>query len=387
MLAVIVQDRPDLHYAHGEDGRGIAAAGFQPRVFQSSGLVEPFDIDHIEHILYGRDHGVPFALAEANLNVEKGFRVFGGVLARFELPWSCPGITIVTRDRGLIGNLVASAGSGVERIALEDPIFERVFEAYGSDQVLGRVILTTTMLERLKELDYLAQARGFVCAFTEGQLLVALRGLRWRCPFWRIAQPTGAWLYGYRTWLLALIELPARIAKTLRLDPEAARAAPAASTITAPVNYAARAAATGEAVTVDLVRLVGELAMPALMIASGSLFGGLALVFGQMWWQTGFSPALGRWPLGMIVAGIIYGIYAIGLGLAQIGVSSVAGRRRCGRSRATAKAVLPLHRLPGPTASDRNLRCVAALHLARAARHRRSAWARSSPSSFWCSSS
>ena len=309
LLAAIVQDRPDVRYAHGEDGPGVAAAGFQPRAFQSSGLVEPFDTSTIEHVLFGRDHGVPFTLAEANLNVEKGFRVFGGVLACFELPWSRPGITIVTRDRGLIGNLVASAGSGVERIALEDPIFERVFEAYGTDQVLGRVILTTTMLERLKELDDLAQAQGFVCAFTQGQLLVALRGLRWRCPFWRIAQPTAGWLDGYRAWLLGLIELPARIATTLRLDPVAASAAPAAPAATPPVDHAAWAAAKGAAVTVDLVRLVGELAMPALYIASGSLFGGVALVFARMWWETGYSWGLGWWPLGMVAAGIVYGIW------------------------------------------------------------------------------
>ena len=40
-----------------------------------------------------------------------------------------------------------------------------MFEVYGDDQVGGRVILTTTMLERLKALDELAHARGFACAF------------------------------------------------------------------------------------------------------------------------------------------------------------------------------------------------------------------------------
>src|SRR5207302_8010636 len=91
----------------------------------------------------------------------KGYRMFGGVLASFRLSRPRDGLTVVTRDHGILGNLLARAGSGIDRLTLEDPDFEGVFEAYGTDQVAGRVLLTTTMLERLKALDHHAHAHGF----------------------------------------------------------------------------------------------------------------------------------------------------------------------------------------------------------------------------------
>jgi hypothetical protein len=171
----------------------------------------------VDHILTGDAQGVPFALAEIALHDAKGYRMFGGVLASFRLARARPGLTIVARDRGLLGNLVASAGSRIERLPLEDPDFEGVFEVYGDDQVMGRVILTTTMLERLKALDELAHARGFACAFVGQHLLIAFNGMTWRCPAWRIAQPVGSWLAGYSKWLAGLVDLPREIVKTLNL--------------------------------------------------------------------------------------------------------------------------------------------------------------------------
>ena len=124
--------------------------------------------------------------------------MFGGVLASFRLSRPRAGLTIVARDRGLLGNLLARAGSGIERLPLEDPTFEGVFEVYGTDQVGGRVILTTTMLERLKALDQLAHAHGFACAFLEEHLLIAFSGMSWRCPAWRILQPVDTLAAGLR---------------------------------------------------------------------------------------------------------------------------------------------------------------------------------------------
>jgi hypothetical protein len=95
--------------------------------------------------------------------------------------------------------------AGKASCALEDPDFEGVFEVYGDDQVVGRVILTTTMLERLKALDELAHARGFACAFVGQHLLIAFNGMTWRCPAWRIAQPVESWLAGYSKWLAGLM--------------------------------------------------------------------------------------------------------------------------------------------------------------------------------------
>ena len=53
--------------------------------------------------------------------------MFAGVVGGFELHRACPGLTLVTRERGIVGNLIASFGSGIERVGLEDPVFERRF--------------------------------------------------------------------------------------------------------------------------------------------------------------------------------------------------------------------------------------------------------------------
>ena len=171
----------------------------------------------MNHILTGDAQGVPFAIAEITLLDAKGYRMFGGVLASFRLAHPRPGLTIVTRDRGLLGNLLAHAGSAIERLPLEDPSFEGVFEVYGTDQVGGRVVLTTTMLERLKTLDEVAHAHGFACAFLEDHLLIAFRGMSWRCPSWRILKPVDRWLQEYVARLAGLVDLPVEIVHTLNL--------------------------------------------------------------------------------------------------------------------------------------------------------------------------
>ena len=221
MLAATVANRTDIRHIDAEkDASGRAALSsdaFDLGAFQSSGLVERFQSAAVHHILAGEAQGVAFAIAELALLDAKGLRMFGGVLASFRLASPRPGLTIVTRDRGLLGNLLAHAGSGIERLPLEDPDFEGVFEVYGDDQVGGRVILTTTMLERLKALDELAHARGFACAFRGEHLLIAFSGMSWRCPIWRILKPVDTWLPSYAEWITGLVDLPRDIVKTLDL--------------------------------------------------------------------------------------------------------------------------------------------------------------------------
>jgi hypothetical protein len=270
----------------------------------------------VDHILTGDAQGVPFALAEIALHDAKGYRMFGGVLASFRLARARPGLTIVARDRGLLGNLVASAGSRIERLPLEDPDFEGVFEVYGDDQVMGRVILTTTMLERLKALDELAHARGFACAFVGQHLLIAFNGMTWRCPAWRIAQPVESWLAGYSKWLAGLVDLPREIVKTLNLVVPAEGDVPPTALRTpssVPLDSGG-----GQVFSSSLWRFVGEGGMSLVFVASGSIFGGVAL-FGAWYGLTeGYSRSLFWYWWGMITAGVVYGAYAIAVGVGQL---------------------------------------------------------------------
>ncbi len=76
------------------------------------------------------------------------------------------GKTIVKRDTGIIGNWFtkkfrrkldsyASRSKLLKSVKLEDPIFEKKFEVYSSDQVEARYLLTTSFMERILELSNL----------------------------------------------------------------------------------------------------------------------------------------------------------------------------------------------------------------------------------------
>jgi hypothetical protein len=322
MLTAVVAARPDIRHIDGENETAARSAAmssdaFNIGAFQASGLVEAFETAGVSHILTGCAQGVPFGIAEVALLDAKGYRMFGGVLASFRLARQRPGLTIVARDRGVLGNLLARAGSGIEQLPLEDPTFEGVFEVYGDDQVGGRVILTTTMLERLKVLDELAHAHGFACAFLGEHLLIAFNGMQWRCPAWRIVQPIDSWLQDYAVWLTGLVELPAGIVQTLNLTvPSPTGNVPITPRIGSGV---AIDNASGQVFSSTLWRLVGEGGMALTYVASGAIFGGVALLGAWYGVTTGYSSGLFWHFWGMIAAGVAYGIYAIALGVREIG--------------------------------------------------------------------
>lgn len=325
MMASAVANRTDIRHIDGEqDQRGAAAAlsspAFAVGAFRDSGLIEAFEAATVQHVLLGDADGVPFAIAEVALLDAKRYQMFGGVLASFRLARPRPGLTVVTRDGGLLGNLLARAGSPVERLTLEDPDFEDVFEVYGDDQVGGRVILTTTMLQRLKDLDELGHARGFACAFRGEHLLIAFSGMDWRCPAWRILRPLDAWVRDYAAWLTGLVDLPREIVTTLNLvSPSEAGAASAVTTLKPePTAAVVIDGGTAEVFSSGLWRLVGEGGMAATYLMSGAAFGGVAALGAKYGLTEGFSSQF-FWPLWtMIVPGLAYGVYAVSIGVAQL---------------------------------------------------------------------
>jgi len=328
MIAAAVVGRPEIHHIDAEreqaaSAQALASDAFTLGAFRDSGLVESFESASVSHILAGDAQGVPFAIAELRLLNAKGYSIFGGVLASFRLASPRPGLTIVARDRGLLGNLLARAGSGIERLPLEDPTFEGVFEVYGTDQVGGRVILTTTMLERLKALDELTRAHGFACAFHEQHLLITFRGMSWQCPSKRILEPVGTWLDAYVQNLAGIVDLPVDIVHTLNL----AAPSPVGGTPFAPVVAPAIAAvhpsipidnSSGQVFTSTLWRIIGEGGMPLVNMASGALFGGIAL-FG-MWYgiKQGYSENLFWYFWGLIATGLVYGAVTVSGSLREL---------------------------------------------------------------------
>jgi hypothetical protein len=319
MISAAVADRPDIRHIDGDNQaasrQALASDACSLAAFRDSGLVESFESAGVHHILTGDAQGVPFAIAEIVLLDAKGYSMFGGVLASFRLSHPRRGLTIVARDRGLLGNLLAHAGSAVERLPLEDPSFEGVFEVYGTDQVGGRVVLTTTMLERLKALDGVTQAHGFACAFLEDHLLIAFRGMSWRCPSWRIVKPVDTWLQGYVARLAGLVDLPVEIVHTLNLEAPSSDWPPFVPTDRPAVPIGT---AYGQVFSSALFRLVGEGGMPLAHLASGLLFGGVALFGAWYGIKEGYSHNLFWYFWGLIAAGLAYGVFAIAGGAREV---------------------------------------------------------------------
>lgn len=320
IIAAVVAGRPDVKHIDGgrqlsEGRQALASDGFRLADFRDSGLVESFDSAGVHHILTGNAQGVPFAIAEIALLNTDGYRIFDGALASFKLAHPRQGLTIVARDRGLLRNALAHAGSVLEPLPLEDPVFESVFEVYGDDQVGGRVTLTTTMLERLKTLDDTVHAHGFACAFLEDHLLIAFPGMSWRCPSRRILAPVNTWLQNYAATLAGLVDLPLAIVRTLNLETPSSDSPSFVPTARPGVMIDS---ASGQVFSSPIWRIVGEGGKPLINVASGTIFGGVAILGAWYGIEQGYSRNLFWYFWGLIAAGLAYGAFAITSGLGEI---------------------------------------------------------------------
>jgi hypothetical protein len=73
-------------------------------------------------------------------------------------------------------NWLAKLGVKEPRVRLEDPVFEKAFEVYGSDQIEARFLLTPDFMERLLGLERTFQGKQLRCAFSGGEMLLAVAG-------------------------------------------------------------------------------------------------------------------------------------------------------------------------------------------------------------------
>jgi hypothetical protein len=171
----------------------VSAPRFE--AFREHGLIPNSDRRSFEDHFAGEAHGAEFELYEAELKQRRRSKnrtyyvtVFRGVLIRIAFPRTVEGVTLITRDKGIFNALESfgkktfgSAGRKLERIGLVDPKFEKLFEVYGTDQVMARYLLTPTFMERLLDLERLLSGKNSRAVFDEalapedgrGELLIA----------------------------------------------------------------------------------------------------------------------------------------------------------------------------------------------------------------------
>ncbi|MDX2007265.1 MAG: DUF3137 domain-containing protein [Meiothermus sp.] len=105
--------------------------------------------------------------------------IFRGLFFVLDFPKRFNGTTLVLPDGtgwlGGLGDAMQGWDSRGELVKLEDPEFERLFVVQGTDQVEARYLLSTSMMERIKEL----RKRGpLYMAFTGGNLYVGISSSR-----------------------------------------------------------------------------------------------------------------------------------------------------------------------------------------------------------------
>ncbi len=146
-------------------------------------LIPSYHEKKLEDQIEGDVKGVDFGLFEAKLVIKtrdhKGrtrrTTVFRGLLCEFDFHKNFTGTTIITRDHTKFGNFFAKFGKIGERIRLEDPEFEKLFEVYGTDQVESRYLLTPGFMERIRHLSQMVGRGNLQLAFDKGRLLLAIK--------------------------------------------------------------------------------------------------------------------------------------------------------------------------------------------------------------------
>jgi len=246
----------------------------------ASGLFPSPDGYEAEDLVEGEVNGIPFASSDialyrkvrvksGNVSTYRYQKFFGGTLYRFHLPFSVEGevrfgprgrgMGVVDRGLLLIGSIVI-AGSflvvtlatfseelsvrdalpfyaflalfaflffattlggkkGLQRVVLESPEFERLYDAYG-DQIEARKLLTPRLQEALVRLR--AYLGGPVWGAVRGRdLWLAVEGRdRFPVPVLRpVGETLEAWKARYREELLEA----SRVVEVLKLEEEARR--------------------------------------------------------------------------------------------------------------------------------------------------------------------
>jgi hypothetical protein len=161
------------------------AQGFPLQSFGAMGILPSYDRAKLEDRISGEHAGAAFDLAEADLE-EKRTRstkngsettyvtVFDGLLIRCAFLKPVKGRIVIRRDAGWLFNKLSDLFSSDERVRLEDPRFEEVFEVFAKDQVEARYLLTPLFMERLMALNE-RFGGGLALAFAGQEVWIALR--------------------------------------------------------------------------------------------------------------------------------------------------------------------------------------------------------------------
>ena len=127
-----------------------------------------------EDQMSGQAHGADFTSVETHLerkSDDKRKTVFRGQVMTLTFPRKFLGTTVVLRDKGMFQRKKKGA---MKRVGLVDPVFEKIFEAYSTDQVESRYLLDPVFMQKLVDLERSVDGKNIRFGFIEGQLLIVV---------------------------------------------------------------------------------------------------------------------------------------------------------------------------------------------------------------------
>ena len=145
-------------------------------------LLPKGDRAYFQDCFAGHHHGCSFSFYEGHIERKtrshkktRWVTLFRGQLIRVDFPKRFLGTTVVRRDAGVF-NFLEAWDSSMQRVGLGDRRIEEAFEVYATDQIEARTLIHPFFMERLLELEHQFQGKALRCAFTKGQLLIAIEG-------------------------------------------------------------------------------------------------------------------------------------------------------------------------------------------------------------------
>ncbi len=120
---------------------------------RDEGVFRRFDKVLADDEIYGAHRNLPISIVELKLTEGSGKSertTFDGLLVSIDLPRDTGAVTAVIADQGALGNFFdRRRDAGRQRVALEDPLFEKVYEVYSTDQVAARALLHPAFMDKM----------------------------------------------------------------------------------------------------------------------------------------------------------------------------------------------------------------------------------------------
>ena len=136
-------------------------------------LLNNYNRHDADDYFYGTYKNVSMVISEEEM-IYKGNKnqstVFKGIMVLLKFPKAFNGRTVVFKDWNCF-NFLHKTAKEFERIALEDVVFEKEFEVFGTDQIEARVLLTTTFMERMLRVREIFKGKKIQFSFFDNRMI------------------------------------------------------------------------------------------------------------------------------------------------------------------------------------------------------------------------